>query len=161
MGLSLDLASGVGSVRSEAARSIPHSLSLFSPFHIYPTGSSPHTEPHLGFSHRGAEGELQPHQAAELETSLLEMKPEGNQLMVCIPADCFLCVTSCHQQRAQGCCCLDPKPPHLHKPGWSTKSCFEAWKGKRFIKILWLLLCSYETVTTSQMPLSFTFLHRQ
>lgn len=45
--VSLDLPYGVGSICSEAVRSIPHSLSLFSPSHIYPTVSSPHTKTDL------------------------------------------------------------------------------------------------------------------
>jgi len=82
VGVSLGLTYGVGYIHGEAVRSIPRSFSLFSPFHIYPTGSSsPHHNPSQ-FSHRRAKGELQPHRAAELETSLLEMNPEGNQLLV-------------------------------------------------------------------------------
>lgn len=34
---------GVGYICGEAVRSIPHSSSLFSPIHIYPSVSSPHT----------------------------------------------------------------------------------------------------------------------
>lgn len=35
---------------------------------------------------------------------------EGNQLRSYLP-------TNCHQHWAQGCCCLDPKHPHLHQAG--------------------------------------------
>lgn len=47
VGGSLDLTYRVGYIRSEAVRSIPRSFSLYSLFHIYPTGSSPHTKTHL------------------------------------------------------------------------------------------------------------------
>lgn len=46
-GVSLDLTYGVGYIHGEAVCSIPRSFSLFSPFHIYPTGSSPHIKTHL------------------------------------------------------------------------------------------------------------------
>ena len=46
-GVSLDLTYRVGYICGEAVRSIPRSFSLFSPFQIYPTGSSPHTKTHL------------------------------------------------------------------------------------------------------------------
>lgn len=45
--VSLDLPYGVGYICGKAVRNIPHSFSLFSPIHIYPTVSSPHTKTDL------------------------------------------------------------------------------------------------------------------
>lgn len=86
VGVSLDLTYGVGYIHGEAVCSIPHSFSIFSPFHIYPMGSSPHTKPHL------CSGTVEQEQGGVKLTPIEQLswkcpswkgkKREGNELMV-------------------------------------------------------------------------------
>lgn len=121
---------GVGYICGEAVCSIPHSSSLFSPIHIYPSVSCPHTRTDPSAAPTAQRASCGPTEQLGSEQPCWKWPRRGSSCCDISPTRQFPGVTSYYQRWAGGCSCLHHSAHVCTQPGWKPKSCFRLQSSK-------------------------------